>query len=344
MAPSDSSPILFITRSWHGTGGMQRLSKDLARELGKVYGQRLTVIHPAKPGIVSLIVFAFRTVGIGIRLKGQKPFIHLGDASLLPLGSFLKKITDGRLSLTACGLDVVWPPRWYQMMITRLFPSADRVVCISEATRDEVLKRGVPIEKAMVIPCGVNVPDVQASTHDPRLLVTVGRLVPRKGVAWFVEQALPSLIQEEPTLRYAIVGDGPDEARIRGLIQKYRLEKNVELKTHVTDENRDTLLRTAGIFVMPVIPHTGDMEGFGIVCIEASVRGTPVAAARIGGVQDAVLENETGRFFEAGDAKDCIRCIRALMNTPLDPARVSSSTAARYGWPVIIQRYADVFR
>lgn len=323
---------------------MQRLSKDLARELAKVYGSRLTVIHPVKPGVVSLIGFVFRATRAGVTLRSKKPHIHLGDASILPIGALLRKMTGGRLSLTACGLDVVWPPRWYQMLIVRFFPSADRVMCISEATRDEVLKRGVSTEKVTVIPCGVTIPEVEALPHDRHLLVTVGRLVPRKGVAWFVEHVLPILLKEEPALRYVIIGDGPDERLIRALIRRHRLENNVELKTNASDEERNALLRTAGIFVMPVVPHAGDMEGFGIVCIESSVRGTPVAAARIGGVRDAVIENETGLFFEAGNAEDCARSIRALIKKMPDPARVSSATVARYGWPVIIQRYADVFR
>lgn len=343
MASAEHRPILLITRSWHGTGGMQRLSRDLARELGQVYGSRFSLIHPSKPGVLSLAFFVCRTMRAAVRLRGQRPFIHLGDTSLIAVGSWMKRIAGGKLSLTACGLDVIWPPRWYQWMIRRYVPFADRIVCISDATRDEVIKRGVSEKKTMIIPCGIQPVAISSDVRDQHLLITVGRLVPRKGVAWFVEYVLPQLAAEDSELRYVIVGDGPDASRIQKIIHDKHLENVVQMKTSATDEERDALLRRAGMFVMPVIPHMGDIEGFGIVCIEATVRGTPVAAARIGGVQDAVIEGETGSFFKPGDVDDCARCIRNLIRQPLSGEKVSSATVTRYGWPALIEQYQHVF-
>ncbi|MBI2117976.1 glycosyltransferase, partial [Candidatus Peregrinibacteria bacterium] len=71
------------------------------------------------------------------------------------LGWFLKKMGRGRVTVTACGLDVIWPRRWYQWMLRRTLPSLDRVVCISRATAEEVRRRGVVEEKIVVISPGV---------------------------------------------------------------------------------------------------------------------------------------------------------------------------------------------
>lgn len=338
MQSQTHRPILLVTRAWRGRGGMQRLSRDLCREAVAAYGDAVTCVHPESRGFAGLVMLCLRACIAAVRLRAMRPRIHLCDAALLPLGVLLRRIAGGRLSVTACGLDVVHDAPWYAWLMHRFLTRADGYVAISEATAEALVARGVPRGKISVIPCGFRPAESPAET-DPRLLVTVGRLIPRKGVGWFLEHVYPRILQRVPDARYVIVGAGPEEARIRAIIDRLNLRDAVELKTDCTDDERDMLLSRAAVFVAPNVPVRGDMEGFGIVCIEAAGRGTPVAAARLEGLRDAVIEGETGAFFHPADADSCEGAVVALLMEPPSRAAVARAAAGQYGWDAVFPLY-----
>jgi phosphatidyl-myo-inositol dimannoside synthase len=238
-------------------------------------------------------------------------------------------------------LDVIWGRSWYQWIVRRVLPKMDRVVCVSHATARSVRERGVSDEKISVIPCGIwPKPDIRHKTLDMRILrptlITVGRLIKRKGHLWFLREVMPILLESYPMLRYWIVGKGPQEDCIRSFIYGTCLERHVCLYGKVLDTERDLLLDQSDCFVMPNIPVDGDMEGFGISCIEASGRGVPTVAARLEGLQDAVIEGKTGCFFESGDAKDCAYAVRNALKLY---EGVREATLEHFAWPYLLQRY-----
>jgi phosphatidyl-myo-inositol dimannoside synthase len=335
-------PILFIARSWHGHGGMQRLNRDVVQHVG---GSRssFVCIHPQNRSIGSFLSFCFRALLQSVHLRGSDARIHLADAAALPLGIVCAWIGGTKLSVTACGLDVVYPRFWYQWMIRFCLRFPDHVICISHATAEVAHKRGVPADRITVIPCGIDPPDRQLSVRDPYLLLTVGRVVRRKGVAWFVEHVFPKMLEEQPDLRYIIIGDGPERLRILRLIDRLHVGYAVKLLAHVPDDARDAALRAASVFVVPNIAVAGDMEGFGIVCLEAASRGLQVAAARIDGLTDAVMDGETGRFFVSGDAEDCARVIRQMIARPLADADVTRVVIDRFAWSTLVPLYNNVW-
>ncbi len=333
--------VLFLTRSWHGHGGLQQLSRDLCEELGTAYGMRFHCVHPQRSGPVASARFLLASLVQGVRLGRRGWRVHLGDCALLPVGTLLRLLTRAPLTVTACGLDVTYARPWYQRLLRAGLKRCERVVCISKATASEIRARGVPEERIVIIPPGVSQRGAAASppVAGGRMLLTVGRLVPRKGVAWFVERVFPLLADEMPDLTYTIVGDGPDRERIAGIIRRQSLSRKVRLAGALPDAERDILLDRSALFVMPNVPIAGDMEGFGIVCAQAAMRGLPVAAARLEGVPDAVIDEETGRLFAPGDVQDCLRTIRALLSEPLDREQVAQSAWERFNWPALIHRY-----
>jgi glycosyltransferase involved in cell wall biosynthesis len=76
----------------------------------------------------------------------------------------------------------------------------------------------------------------------------------------------------------------------------------VHLLGRISDEEREQLLHGSDLFVQPNIEVPGDMEGFGLVTIEAALRGLPVVAADLEGIKDAVVDGETGWLLPTGDA------------------------------------------
>ena len=341
--------ILFITRKWEGHGGMQQLSRDLWRGMQETYGEcaRLCTLtqSPFFATRYSLfITFVGRVVVVGIITVWRGGHVHLGDASLAPLGWLLKRVGRGRVTVTVCGLDVIWPRWWYQWMLRQMLPAMDRVVCISRATAEEVWKRGVDPGRVRIIPCGVW--PVERSVAIPALagaplLLTVGRLVPRKGVAWFVREVVTILLHNFPHFQYWIIGSGPQELLIKKFIQERALKECVHLLGELDDAEREECFTQADLFVVPNISISGDMEGFGIACIEASVRGVPVVAARCDGLPDAVIDGKTGRLFTSGDAENCVKVIREVTGGKWDSKQIARATLEHYGWSVLFQRYRD---
>ena len=172
-------------------------------------------------------------------------------------------------------------------------------------------------------------------------LLSVGRFVPRKGMFWFVREVVPFLLRDFPRLQYVVVGSGLQEQLIKKFVRRNGLEEFVHLRGGLDDAEREECFAQADMLIMPNIAVVGDMEGFGIVCIEASARGVPVVAARLDGLSDAVIDGETGRFFEPGDPEDCVRVIREVIGRQWDSSKLARATLEHYGWPKLFQRYRD---
>lgn len=270
--------------------------------------------------------------------------IHLSDCALLPLGVVCSWVSGASLSVTACGLDVVYRNRLYQWMIRSLLKRADYVVCISEATADEVRKRGVQSHRIHCIPCGVSAPSFcKEGTREPLRLVTVGRLIQRKGIAWFIEHVFPRVLQQYPNIHYDIFGDGKERKHIQQRIRALHLEHAIALHANASDAVCRASVASASVFVAPNISIVGDIEGFGIVCIEASAMGTPVLAARIDGLKQAVIEGVTGRFFQPENVDDCVHVLSEMLATPFDAQDVHQHTMAQFSWSRLIPLYTHVF-
>lgn len=321
---------------------MQRLNRDVVRFVG-ASRERFVCVHPYRRTLWSFVSFVCRALIASVGYRQAQGRVHVGDAAALPLGYLCARLGRMKLSVTACGLDVIHRNWFYQQMIRFCLHRCDQVICISEATAEEVRMRGVPENRMTIIPCGIDpsLPFVE-TVRDPHLLLTVGRLVKRKGVAWFLEHVFPVLLRDFPDLRYVIVGDGSVRRHIQSIIRKHHLHDSVMLCTNVSDEDRTELLHGSTVFVAPNIHVKGDMEGFGIVCLEAAAAGLPVAAANIEGLKDAVVEGKTGMFFASENAEDCVRIITQMVNHPLDPQGVHDAVMRQFAWTRLTPLYNNV--
>lgn len=212
---------------------------------------------------------------------------------------------------------------------------ADRVVCNSGFTESVVRSLGVPDSRTAVVPPGC---DPAPAGVDPGglpqplagidlagrpLLVTIGRLVPRKGIDRTLE-AIEHVIEEHPDLLYVVAGDGADRGRLERMVANRDLEGTVVLAGYVTEDEKHALYGAADVFVMPSRerqpgPRTGlprSYEGFGIVYLEAAVHGIPSIAGRAGGVVDAVEDGETGLIVDPKDPHAIADAIRQLVEHP----------------------------
>lgn len=334
--------LLFITRTWEGLGGLQSFSRALWDGWNVRYGQNAELLALEHRNAVRSLLFGVKAVTKGVAAARTGKHIHLGDASLAPVAFLIKRFAKARISANACGLDLVYPPTWYQWLLRHTWNSIDVFCCNSAATAEVLRAKGWKGE-IVVIPCIAEDVPARSSTLPEPVLLLFGRLVPRKGTAWFVREVLPRVQRQMPAVRCVIAGDGPEEDAVRTALADAGLSSCAIVVGSVNDTEKDGLFRAASLLVMPNIQREGDMEGFGIVCLEASARGVPVAAAQLEGLQDSVIEGVTGRFFMPGDAQSCADTIMRMLKEAWDPATVHRATLERFSREHILSLYDHVF-
>jgi phosphatidyl-myo-inositol dimannoside synthase len=263
------------------------------------------------------------------------------------------------------GRDVTLPFAPYQRLVPRVFRALGAVFPISRATADECLARGARPEQVRVIPCGVDparfppgfdraearrallasLPSDRPLPPGVLLLCSVGRHIERKGFVWFVDRVMPQL---PPDTHFWLAGEGPRTPAVREAAARHGLADRVRLLGRISDEQLGLLLRGADLFVMPNVPVPGDIEGFGVVMLEAGMSGLPVVAAGIEGILDVVREGENGHLLPSGDAAAFAGTIlryhhdrEALVDLSARSARFTRGT---FTWPAIADRFVGELR
>ncbi|MBU0731570.1 glycosyltransferase family 4 protein [Patescibacteria group bacterium] len=335
--------VLFISRKYlPQVGGMEQFSYGLVNSIN--CPKKKIILAKSQKHLIWWIPWAWIKA---IFMARSCDVIHLGDGVLAWLGASLKKITKKPVTITVHGLDVVWPKKFYQKHFVSKLKKLDMVFCVSNATMEEARKRGVPEEKLMYIPNGVYPEKFQTNERfdfgDFKILLTLGRLVKRKGVYWFCENVVPDLPEN---YLYIVVGTGPEEERIKALLKEKNLEQKVRMMGYVPDNKLAKMINSSHVFVMPNIPVKGDREGFGIVALEAGSQGLPVVASSIEGITDAIVPGQNGFLVEPKNAEAFKDTIEGVINTrDYDGLRQQIETYVKknYAWSVVSNRYLEEF-
>ncbi len=357
--------LLFITRKYPpSVGGMQRLSYHVTTGVAAREPAVIIAWGGSQKWLPLFMPYA-AAKALWLCLTQTVDLIHLGDMVLTPIGLFLQAFTRLPVIATAHGLDVIYPNRLYQALILPCARRMDFVICISEHTRGQCLSRGIARARTAVIPVGIDARTFRQSIGDaerftwlarwaidsdcvqlPHILLTAGRLVPRKGVRWLVSEVLPRLVERRADWSYLVVGDGPEcEAIAEAASRDPRVAQRVHLLGQTSDDDLCTAYAAADLFVMPNVPVPGDSEGFGIVHLEARAAGLPVVAARIEGISES-LATEDGLLVPAGDTAAFVEAIDCLLGKGLSQEERRCRSArieAQYDWSRIVDTYCRTF-
>lgn len=145
------------------------------------------------------------------------------------------------------------------------------------------------------------------------LVLTVARLVPHKGQDMGI-RALATLRDEFPNLRYVLVGEGHDEARLRNLAADLDVMDRVGFAGAMRDDELPEAYATSTIYLgASRAEESTHIEGFGIAFIEASAAELPIVAGDSGGVRSAVRDGETGIVVDPSDPSAISNAIATLM-------------------------------
>lgn len=361
-AASEPGILLFITRKYPpAIGGMEQLSYHVTTGVARQRPARIIKWGGSQKWLPLFVPAALVRAFI-VLATTRVAMIHIGDLVLAPLGWILRLVSRKPVAITAHGLDVLYPNGLYQRMIPACARRLDAVICISEHTRQACLARGVERARTTVIPVGVDPDTIRfqlpedekeswlchwgQADRTKRRLLTAGRLVPRKGVHFFVAQVLPRLRARRGDWVCLVIGDGPEREAIARAVHEQGLEDAVRLLGRVPDAELRAAYALADVFIMPNIPLEGDSEGFGIVTVEARMAGTPVVAADLEGIADSFADADDGVLVPAGDAQAFTDALDRMLDADLtSEARLArrERMTGRYSWEHLIDKYLAVF-
>jgi phosphatidylinositol alpha-1,6-mannosyltransferase len=339
--------VLFVTRKYPPRiGGMESLSYELT--VGFPEPKTIVALGGSQLHLLWFLPYALLRTALSAH---KYDVIHLGDALLCSVGFIPRALFGRRVVVSVHGLDLTFSSRLYQLYL-RLFLRADAFIANSEATAELARARGLPAVRSISLGVASKYFEVQRSLHaDVELeqrrrgrtvLVTLGRLVRRKGAAWFVRNVLPKLSD----VLYVVIGEGADRKAVESAVAECSAEDKVWLVGGVSQQRLLTLLSASDVFVMPNIEVEGDVEGFGIVAIEAAAAALPVVASNLQGIPDAIADGKNGVLVAPGDADGFAAAIERVRREPLRTELGQSArayTLLHNGYPAVIERYRAAF-
>jgi glycosyltransferase involved in cell wall biosynthesis len=220
--------------------------------------------------------------------------------------------------------------RLYVALERRATALSDRVICVGDGVREEMLAWAIgPAGRLVTIHSGIEfatcaprrtpaeVRDALGLRDVGPIVVSVGRLCEQKAQRYLVEAAA-RLVPRHPRLRLLLVGDGEDRVLLAGLVDRLRLHETVRLlgeRADVAD-----LLQLADVYAM-----SSQWEGVGRALTEAMVCGRPVVATPVNGVRDLVIHEETGLLAPVRDAAGLAAAIDRLLIDPPLAARLGEA-------------------
>ncbi len=314
-------------------GGMQRVSVDLLAALRR----RPDVDLDAWTLSVPWREIGRRTTGFILRVAAGLParareadavlFSALVTGGIAPGVRF--RLRRAALVSIAHGQDVTLPNALHQAWLRPTFRALDAVLAVSTATAEACVARSLPPDKAFVAhngidPASVSPPTDRAAARaalrqrlglppDAVVLLTVGRQVERKGAAWFAGDVLARLPERA---HFVVVGDGPEMGRIVAAAERGGVSRRVHLLGRAPEPDLAAARHGADLFLMPNVPVAGDMEGFGVVLLEAALAGLYTVGTGIEGIRDAVVEPTTGRLVPPRDAEAFAAAVRPFVEDP----------------------------
>ena len=343
--------ILIITRNYPPkVGGLEKYSFALIEAFSSLMKTHRITLSKSKRHLLWFLPFSL-IKALFIVNKHSIPKIHLCDGLLAPVGLILKMLTGAEVSVTIHGLDITYDNRLYRKFIPSCVAKLDRIVCVSHATLGELLKRAPVLpENCIVIPNGIQRDEMYLA--DPRrelerrfeqltrlnlsnrkVILTLGHLVKRKGARWFVSRVMPELPEE---YLYLVAGEGPERDAIEKAVMDYDLKHRVFLLGEISHECRTLSYNLADILVMPNITVPRDVEGFGIVAIEAGTCGLPVVASNVQGIRDAVIDGQTG--YLVGE-KNVAGFIRRITEMDLEKEKIRNIVNEAFNWEKLSEKY-----
>jgi phosphatidylinositol alpha-1,6-mannosyltransferase len=249
--------------------------------------------------------------------------------------------------------------REHRWLVQRVFRGAERVIVNSRNTGQIVREEwGLLPERIALLHPGVDSERFQPHAWDGRIrarlgwgdrpvLLTVGRLQKRKGHDHLI-RALPQVRRTIPALLYAIVGDGEERDSLQQLARDQGVTEHVQFLGEIADEELVACYQQCDLFVLPNRQVGHDIEGFGMVLLEAQACGKPVLAGASGGTAETMRIPDTGRVVPCDDVPRLAAAVSELLADPPLLARLGTAgrqwVVEQFDWSALVRQAQLLFR
>jgi phosphatidyl-myo-inositol dimannoside synthase len=308
--------VVVLTSQWRGSDAWD------AQQVFRVVRHDTSVLLP---------VPAVRRHAIDLLREHDCTAVWFGAAA--PLGLLAPALREAgaqRLIATTHGHEVGWAALpAARSLLRRIASNVDVVTYLGDYTRtrlakaiapyDDRLRRLVPgVDTSLFAPLAAGA-ERRASLGltDRPVVVCVSRLMPRKGQDVLV-RALPAIRRRAPDAALVLVGGGPSRSRLTRLAAQVGVSEHVIFSGSVSHEDLPAWYAVGDVFAMPCRERLGgiDLEGLGMVFLEAAACGLPVVAGVSGGSVDAVVDGETGRLVDGRAVTDVAAAVSGLLRDP----------------------------
>jgi phosphatidylinositol alpha-1,6-mannosyltransferase len=315
-------------------GGMEILLSQLANQLcdhseldiigpfapkDYVETTRAKIYRPVRDGLFFFILYSF-IQGVTLSINRKYDVIYGGSALISPVVYLLGLTCRIPTAIYVHGLDLIYQNPIYQLIIKFFLPRCNKIISNSSKTKDISIERGVSPERTAIVKPGLDISEFEVinrtntikqkyNLNNKKILLSVGRLAERKGILEFVKYSFPEVLKSIPSSHYVIVGDNPTsslthkkdiKSLIEAEIKRQGIENNVSLLGWLKRNELIHLYFACDIFILSAINMPGDIEGFGIVLLEAAAAGKPAIASNIGGMADAIDDGKSGYLIDTG--------------------------------------------
>jgi glycosyltransferase involved in cell wall biosynthesis len=336
--------------------------------VSNVFGAKVIRCGPEMPysgkgNILNRFKFAFRAYQVGKRLgeelrRSNQKFDCVEGASFLvyPPAYFLGKKFK---TIKVATWHECWIGDWikHKGNLTGIFGELwerfsvrlrwDKVIAVSNFTKQVLIKNGIPRDKTVIIPNGINANDLKNIHSQPKYkdptICYFGRLNWQKNVDLLIK-AIPIIKKRIPNIQCKIIGNGPAEQHLKELVSKLELQKQLS-PNQVTFSgpvsNYPELISQAKRCHLFVSPST--LEGFGITVIEAMSLELPYVITDIPPFVEITNAGKGGEIFRKNDADDlALKAVKLLQNKKLFAQKIKEGKALskNYEWKNIAKLYS----
>lgn len=316
-------------------------------------------VHESSSKLGSFLIFS-TTLAFRACRKSNFNLIIGGSGLIGPTLRILSWLFRRNTLIYLHGLDLVVDHPLYQSLFVPSLRGIDRVAVNSRNTRDIAVEKGIAVQRLRVINPGTSLPDPIDSASRlqfrqrhaipfPRYLVFTGRMTKRKGLSEFLRRALPIILLSEPDIGLVVVGENPrdslnrlgEEERILEAISSLDLQKNVLFLGKLNDADLDICYAEASVQVFPLVVVQGDVEGFGMVAIEAAACGTPTVAFELGGVADAITDRN-GYLVPPGDFEAFAKFTLCALREGKPTSEQCLTHAQQFTWQIYNEKMREL--
>lgn len=264
-----------------------------------------------------------------------------------PLALMAKQLrTSGATNIVALshGHEIWWAKiPILKQLLRKIIKDVDHLGYLGQFTKGEIVKASNQIDKFVQIAPGIDTDHFMPKSaradlikkyrlEDRRVIVSVGRLVHRKGQDKLIE-SLPKILQSFPGAVLLLVGEGPIKQMLKNTAKQLGVTNQVIFAGRVQHIDLPDYICLGEVFAMPVRSRFAglEVEGLGIVYLEASACGLPVIVGNSGGATDAVIDGVTGLLVNGSDTDQIADAVCKLLT---DQSRAKAMGLAGRGWVI----------